>query len=150
MGRILQQKTCTCAEVTPICCKTGWRLVLAGGQFCNPAESRYSPTEGEATACVEGLRDTKYYTLGCKDLYIATDHKPLVSILGDRALDTINNPRLLRIKEKTFWWTFQIIHVPGLRQQAADALSRRVSPSLIYSLQINPVGDNTMMEPGLV
>ena len=77
MGWILQQKTCRCKEITPICCKTGWRLVLAGEKLCNPAETRYSPTEGEATACVEGLRDTKYYTLGCKDLYVATDHKPL-------------------------------------------------------------------------
>ena len=73
-----------------------------------------------------------------------------MSILRDRALDSINNPRLLRIKEKTFWWTFQVIHVPGLRQQAADALSKRVSPSLIYSLQINPKWDNTMVESGLV
>ena len=57
---ILQQKICPCTVVTPICCKTGWRLVIAGGKFCNPAETRYSPTEGEATACVEGLRDMKY------------------------------------------------------------------------------------------
>ena len=40
MGWILQQKTCTCAIMTLKCCKTGWRLVLAGGKFCNPAESR--------------------------------------------------------------------------------------------------------------
>merc|ERR1712106_1185514 len=149
MGWVLQQKTCECKEITPICCKTGWRLVLAGGKFCNPAESRYSPTEGEATAVVEGLRDTKYYTLGCKDLYIATDHKPLVSILGDRALDTIDNPRLLRIKEKTFWWNFNVVHVPGLRQLAADALSRRTSPTMIYSLRINPEVDVTTIEPEL-
>ena len=127
-----------------------WMETSAGrGKFCNPAETRYSPTEGEATACVKGLHDTKYYTLGCKDLYVATDHKPLVSILGDRALDTIDNPRLLRIKGKTFWWNFHIIHVPGLCQLAADALSRRVSPSMVYSLQINPVEDHTTMEPEL-
>ena len=59
MGWILQQKTCKCADVTPMCCKTGWRLVLAGGKFCNSAETRYSPTKEEATTCVEGLRDTK-------------------------------------------------------------------------------------------
>ena len=59
MGWILQQKICECAEVTPICCMMGWWLVLAGGKFCNSAETRYSPTEGEATVCVEGLRDTK-------------------------------------------------------------------------------------------
>ena len=64
-------------------------------------------------------------------------------------MDTIENPRLLRIKEKTFWWNFNVVHVPGLRQLAADALSRRVSPSMIYSLRINPEEDNTTIEPEL-
>ena len=49
----------------------------AGRRKVRQAERNYSPTEGESLACMEGLRDTKYYTLGCKDLYIATDHKPL-------------------------------------------------------------------------
>ena len=87
-----------------------------------------------AESCTTENPDTKYYTLGCKELYIATDQKPLVIILGNRALDTIENPCLLRIKEKTFRWTFTMIHFPGLRQQAADALSRRQSPSMLYSL----------------
>jgi hypothetical protein len=43
MGWILQQKTCSCPEVVPKCCADGWRLVLAGGYFCNQAEQNYSP-----------------------------------------------------------------------------------------------------------
>ena len=146
MGWILQQKTCKCTEVSPTCCKTGWKLVLAGGRFCNSAESRYSPTEGEALACAEGLRDTKYYTLGCKDLYIATDHRPLVSILGDKNLDSIDNPRLARIKEKTFWWEFKMIHVPGLRQEAADAISRRQTPRALHSVSVSGWPDIGVLE----
>ena len=65
---------------------------MAGGKFCNSAETLYCPTEGEATACMEGLKDIKYYTHGCRELYVAMDHKPLVSFLGNRALDTIDNP----------------------------------------------------------
>ena len=149
MGWILQQKTCKCTPVSPICCKTGWKLVLAGGRFCNSAETRYSPTEGEATACVEGLRDTKYYTLGCRDLYIATDHKPLVNILGDKNLDSIDNPRLVRIKEKTFWWDFKMIHVPGLRQEAADAISRRQTPKVLHSVSISGLLDTGVVEMAL-
>ena len=42
-----------------------------------------------------------------------------------------------------------MVHVPGLHQLAADALSRRVSPSMIYSLRINPEEDNTTIEPEL-
>jgi hypothetical protein len=120
--------------------------VLAGGRFCNSAETRYSPTEGEATACAEGLRDTKYYTLGCRDLYIATDHLPLVGILGDRNLDSIDNPRLVRIKEKTFWWDFKMIHVPGLRQEAADAISRRQTPKALHSVSVSGQLDTGMSD----
>ena len=37
----------------------------------------------------------------------------------------VENPRLARIKEKTLWWQFKIIHTPGKLQLPADALSRR-------------------------
>jgi hypothetical protein len=67
MGWILQQKTFSCQEIMPTCCEDGWRLVLAGGQFCNQAEQNYSPIEGEATAVARGLHDAKYYTMGCKN-----------------------------------------------------------------------------------
>ena len=72
MGWMLQQKICSCEKISPTCCPTGWRLVLAGGAFCNQAEKNYSPIEGEATAIFKGLKDTKYYTLGCMNLYPLT------------------------------------------------------------------------------
>ena len=125
MGWILQQKLCSCHDIVPTCCTNGWRLVLCGGHFCNKAEQNYSPIEGEAMAIARGLEDTKYYTMGCKHLFVATDHKPLVSVLGDQSLANVQNPRLARIKEKTLWWQFKIIHTPGKLQLAADALSRR-------------------------
>ena len=74
--------------------------MLAGGRFTLPAESRYSPTEGECLAVAVGLEQSKFYTLGCPRLYIATDHKPLVGILCDRALDTIGNPRIVSVSEE--------------------------------------------------
>ena len=30
--------------------------------------------------------DTKFYTLGCKSLHIATDHQPLVATLGNQSV----------------------------------------------------------------
>ena len=87
--------------------------MLCGGHFCNKAEQNYAPIEGEATAIARGLEDTKYYTMGCKQLYVATDHKPLVAVLGDQSLADVQNPRLARIKEKTLWWQFNILHTPG-------------------------------------
>jgi hypothetical protein len=143
MGWILQQKTCSCPEVVPTCCADGWRLVLAGDHFCNQAEQNYSPIEGEATAVARGLHDTKYYTMGCKQLYIATNHKSLVCVLGDQSLADVENPRLPRIKEKTLWWQFTIVHTPGKLQLAADALSRRKTklPATIYQLRIHEPDD---------
>ena len=49
----------------------------------------------------------------------------MVGILCDRALDTIANPRIVSIKERTLWWNFDILYVEGRNQQAADALSRQ-------------------------
>merc|ERR1711942_90788 len=133
LGWILQQKVCTCQVISPVCCSDGWRLVLAGGRFTIPAESRYSPTEGEMLAVAAGLESSKYYMLGCKKLYVATDHKPLLSILNDRALDTVVNPRILRIKERTLAWQFDMVYVPGGKQAAADALSRKKAGVAVLS-----------------
>ena len=144
LGWILQQKICSCAVVSPLCCTTGWRLVLAGGRFTISVETRYSPTEGEALAVAVALESSRYYTLGCKDLYVATDHRPLLGILNDRALDTVDNPRLLRIKERTLWWQYELIYVPGVKQAAADAFSRRKTPTLLHSLNI--MSENYDME----
>jgi hypothetical protein len=98
MGWILQQKKCSCTKIVPTCCDDG-----SCGKFCKPAEQNYSPVEGEATAVAKGLEDTKYYTLGCNDLYVATDHSSLVNMLGEQSLADIENPRLARIKKRTLW-----------------------------------------------
>ena len=62
--------------------------------------------------------------LGCSDLTIATDNKPLLKIFGDRSLDQIGNTRLRNLKEKTLPYRFRMIHIPGLKNQTPDALSR--------------------------
>ena len=139
LGWLLQQKKCKCRVISPVCCEDGWSLVLAGGRFTIPAETRYSPTEGESLAVVVGLESSKYYTLGCPRLYVATDHKPLLRILNDRDLDTIVNPRLLRLKERTLPWNFEMVYVPGTKQAAADTLSRKKT---LVGLASMSVGDN--------
>ena len=124
IGWILQQKNCKCAKITPRCCEGGWDLILAGGRFNIPAETRYSPTEGEALAIAVALESSRYYTLGCPKLMVAADHKPLLGILSDRAFDSIDNPCLIRIKQKTLPWNFDLVYVPGKQHVAADGFSR--------------------------
>nr|KAG5712492.1 hypothetical protein BaRGS_011466 [Batillaria attramentaria] len=129
IGFWLFQKHCSCPSTKPFCCKTGWRITLVGSRFTSGAESRYAPIEGEALAVVDALDKARHFTLGCSDLIVAVDHKPLLKTFGDRCLDDIPNPRLRNLKEKSLRYRFRVVHIPGVRHAAADAVSR------------NPVGD---------
>ena len=101
-----------------------WRFVLAGSRFLQDAETRYSPLEGELLAIVFGMNQCRMFLSVCPNFYVATDHLPLIPILGDKALDQIQNPRLRALKEKTLRFNFQAIHVPGKKHMAPDATSR--------------------------
>ena len=124
IGYFLLQKYCPCNSDVPDCCPNGWRITLAGSRFLRGPEQRYAAIEGEALAIVWGLEQTKYFTQGCQDLMVVTDHKPLIKIFGDRTLDEISNTRLFRLKQRTLPWRFQVKHLPGKTNSAADAASR--------------------------
>ena len=128
-GYYLLQKHCNCTTELPDCCPGGWRITLAGSRFLQSAEERYAPIEGEALAVAWSLEQTRFFSLGCDDLLVVTDHKPLVKLLGDRTLDEIRNTRLFRLKQRTLPWYFTIAHLPGKTNFAADAMSRHPSPS---------------------
>lgn len=124
LGYWLFQKHCDCHGNRPFCCKLGWRVVLVGSRFAHGAEARYAPIEGEALAVVDALHKARHFTLGCSDLIVAVDHRPLLKVLGDRSLEDIPNPRLRNLKEKSLRFRFRVVHIPGVRNSAADALSR--------------------------
>ena len=125
IGYLLLQKNCQCTQTSnPICCKNGWQLVFAGSRFTKGAETRYSPTEGEALAVAWSLEHARIFVLGCRDLFVSTDHKPLEGILKDRNLSTISNPRLLNLKQRTLQFHFTVKYNPGKWHRGPDALSR--------------------------
>ena len=128
VGYWLRQKYCSCTSELPDCCAEGWRITLAGSRFLRDAEKRYAPIEGECVAIAWALEDTRWFTLGCSNLIIATDHKPLLKILGDKCLDNLHNPRLFRLKQRTMMWSFKIQFVAGKSNHAADATSRNPTP----------------------
>ena len=97
---------------------------MAGSRFLRPSELRYAPVEGEALAIAWSLEHTKYFTQGCDDLVIVTDHKPLVNFFSDRTLDQITNPRLFSIKQRTLPWRFRVVYRPGAENKFSDATSR--------------------------
>ena len=54
---------------------------------------------------------------------LLTDHKPLINIFSSKALSSISNPRLLRIKQNIFSY-FTIKHIAGKNNTFTDTLSR--------------------------
>lgn len=129
IGFWLFQKHCECTSIEPFCCLDGWMITLVGSRFTSGAESRYAPVEGEALAVADALDKARFFVLGCEDLILAVDHKPLLKILGNRSLDEISNGRLRNLKERTLRYRFRIVHVPGVRHKAADTISRRPTGS---------------------
>ena len=124
IGYWLFQKHCQCPSTDPFCCRTGWRVTLVGSRFTHAAESRYTPIEGEALAVANALDKARFFVLGCSNLIVAVDHKPLLKVLGNRSLEEISNGRLRNLKEKTLRYKFRIVHIPGMRHKAAGAVSR--------------------------
>ena len=132
IGAYLLQKYCSCNSKKPFCCPDGWQLTLVSSRFLTDAESRYAPVEGEALAVVFGLDKCKHFILGCEDLTIAVDHRPLLGLFKKRGLNEISNPRLRNLKEKTLQYRFEMIHIDGVRNKVADCLSRHPSDPAVH------------------
>ena len=143
IGFWLLQKHCDCGGDSPGCCQDGWKITLASSRFLSSAEMNYAPVEGEALAVAWSLEQTRFFTMGCDDLVVIVDHKPLVKLLGDRRLDEISNPRLFRIKQRTLMWKFKMRYQPGKTNHAADAISRHPNKyAEIASIGLQGDGDH--------
>ena len=134
IGFVVLQQWCDCSTLErPACCPNGWKLALCGSRFLTPTEQRYAAVEGEALAIVWALQKARLFLLGCPNLEVITDHRPLVKIFSDRELKGLTNPRLFRLKEKTLLYKFTIRYRPGRLNSMADVLSRypveRTAPS---------------------
>ena len=127
LGFYLAQKHCECQGVKHDCCEEGWKITLCGSRFLKPAETRYVPIEGECLGVAWALEQTKYFTLGCPNLTIVVDHKPLCKVLGDKELEDISNARLFKLKERTLPWKFSVVYSAGKLNYFADGASRNPS-----------------------
>ena len=76
IGYFLLQQHCSCPSGIPDCCP-GWLTVP------DPCRTILHAIKGEALAVAWGLEQTRYFTQGCDNLVVITDHKPLVKIFGD-------------------------------------------------------------------
>ena len=92
-----------------------------------------------------GLRPILSFHLGCS-FEILTDHKPLIPLLGSRALDDLP-PRILRFRLRLLRYSYTIQHVPGKQLIIADALSRAPlthDPSTEFSEALQTEADAMM------
>jgi len=62
------------------------------------------------------------FVLGCPNLIVVSDHRPLLAILNDRSLEGIPNPRLFRLKERTLRYRFTIQHTAGKWHRGPDTI----------------------------
>ncbi|XP_034023519.1 uncharacterized protein K02A2.6-like [Thalassophryne amazonica] len=85
-------------------------------------ERRYAQIEKEALALTWACERFQSYLIE-KDFLIQTDHKPLISLLGSRALDDLP-PRILRFRLRLLCLMYKIEHVPGKKLVTVDTLSR--------------------------
>lgn len=99
-----------------------WRPIAFISRSMTDTERRYAQIEKEALALTWACERFQSYLVGMYFL-IQTDHKPLISLLGSRALDDLP-PRILRFRLRLLRFTYKIEHVPGKKLITADALSR--------------------------
>ena len=74
-------------------------------------------------AACRALEHSEYYCLNADRIIIKTDHAPLKGLFN-KDLCKINNPRVIKLLEKTLHFNLEVEHISGKANEAADALSR--------------------------
>ena len=119
IGFFLLQKTYTCQSKVPTCCVNGWRLCLVGSRFLHNAETRYSSIKGKALAVAYALHQCRYFILGCKDLTVPIDHKPLLNILNQSTGVTLGTGGYKTLRRGPSHSLISLHHRPCPWQEAA-------------------------------
>ena len=101
----------------------GWRVVQAGSRFLSSEESRYAMIELECLSAAWAMVKCQQFIEGLPSFELITDHKPLVPILNDYALDKLDKTRLLRLRLKMQRFSFTARWIPGKSNVDADSLS---------------------------
>ncbi|BES89626.1 Hypothetical Protein NTJ_02434 [Nesidiocoris tenuis] len=99
-----------------------WRPVSFCSRSLSDTEKRYAVLEKEALAATWVSERFEDYLTGIKYKMIV-DHKPLVSLLGEKDLDKLTT-RVQRFRMRLMRFNFQVEYQPGKILASADALSR--------------------------
>ena len=86
------------------------------------AEKRYPQIDKEARAVTWACERFSDLLIGMT-FKIEMDHKPVISLLGNKDLDILP-PRVQRFRIRVMRFNYNIVYVPGKEHSSADALSR--------------------------
>lgn len=103
-------------------CDKEWQPVEYASRKLTEAECRYAMIEKEALAVTWACEKFDYYLVG-RQFEVETDHKPLVSLLGEKDLSKLPL-RVQRFKMRMLRYSYEIFHTPGVSMFLADMLSR--------------------------
>lgn len=84
----------------------------------------HATIELEMSTVVWAMSKCRLYVVGLQHFARTTDHRPLVPILNHYSLDTVEDPRLQRLKEKISPYLFTAVWRAGKHHSIPDALSR--------------------------
>ena len=112
-GAVLMQQDTADGMYKPVC---------FASKSLSSAEKNYSIIELEAASIVWACQKFEKYLLGMK-FEVMTDHKPLISLLGEKSMDRLP-PRIVRFRLALMRYHFTVTHIPGKENQMADCLSR--------------------------
>jgi len=104
--------------------------VAFASRSLTPTEQRYAQIEKESLALTWACEKFRDYLIGTRFI-IQTDHKPLLSLFGNKNLSDLS-PRIQRFRMRMMWYMYDVVYVPGKLLSTADFLSR--APTCTISL----------------
>ena len=96
--------------------------VAFASRALTPTEQRYAQIEKESLALTWACEKFRNYLIGTH-FKIQTDHKPLLSLFGNKDLNDLS-PRIQRFRMRMMWYMYDVEYVPGKLLSTADLLSR--------------------------
>lgn len=122
------------------CLRTCWSKEGIGyllEQYCDCPTSL--DPEGEMFAVAWSSDYDWMFVLGCTELVVSTDHKPLSGIFNNCGINSIVSPHISNLKQKTLRYHFTTQYNPGEWNRGADACSwNPVDQPIICSIYNKP------------